>query len=67
MILDREITRTLRATGLPWSVEPRGRHYKVRLAGRLIGVISLARRGNDNKNLMLRIRAAMRRDSRQGG
>lgn len=38
--LDKNIQAALDATGLPWTVETGGKHYKIRLAGRLVGVFS---------------------------
>ncbi|MEY4402312.1 MAG: hypothetical protein RIR91_347 [Verrucomicrobiota bacterium] len=43
MRLPQEIRTALDATGLPWAIENGGRHRKVRLAGRLVGVFSKGR------------------------
>lgn len=39
--LDKSIRGALDATGLPWTVETGGKHHKIRLAGRLVGVFSM--------------------------
>lgn len=38
--IDPLIERELEATGLPWSIEKGSGHRKIRLAGRLAGVLS---------------------------
>jgi hypothetical protein len=38
MRLPTKITVALEATGLPWCTELGGKHYKIRVAGRLAGV-----------------------------
>ena len=38
--LDKSIRGALDATGLPWTIEDGGKHCKIRLAGRLVGVFS---------------------------
>lgn len=41
--LDKNIRGALDATGLPWAVETGSKHYKIRLAGRLVGVFSMGK------------------------
>lgn len=40
-MIDKAIVRALNDTGLPWEIEPGTKHGKLRLAGRVIGVIQL--------------------------
>jgi hypothetical protein len=38
--MDKRILAELEATGLPWEVETGGKHDKLRLDGKLVGIVS---------------------------
>ena len=40
-MIDKAIIKALEETGLPWEIEKGTKHGKLRLAGRMIGVIQL--------------------------
>lgn len=60
--LPKEIERALEQTGLPWELEQRGKHFAIRLAGRVIGVTSLSPRAarKHHKTMVTNIRRATR-------
>ena len=62
----KEIEYELNATGLPWDVELGGKHVKIKLAGRLVGILPLNGRNIQQtnsvpmKNTIAQIRRAAR-------
>jgi hypothetical protein len=53
----------MKATGLPWSVEVGGRHLKLRLNGRFVGIcpkgrIAEGHGGHATKNIVAQIKRA---------
>lgn len=66
MKLHRHIKIALDATGLPWSLDRGGRHYKIVLNGRLIGIIPYGK-GTENDRATRNIIAQIRRTVRQQG
>ena len=54
MRLPKEVKRALDDTGLPWKVEKGTKHYKIKLAGRMVGILPLnlkARHGYTNHTI----------------
>lgn len=62
----RIIEDDLAATGLPYSLEQGGRHLKIKLAGRLVGVMPRDG-GHDNDRAAKNVRASIRRAARELG
>jgi hypothetical protein len=63
--LDEDVRAALEATGLPWIVKIGGRHRKVILAGRMVGILPIASNGGEpmsraRMNLLAQIRRAAR-------
>lgn len=58
-----EVEAALKATGLPWRIEQGGKHQKVILNERLIGVMSNSYSGRCNANAKM-ILAAIKRAMR---
>jgi len=62
----KEIEYELNTTGLPWGVELGGKHVKIKLAGRLVGILPLNGRNIQQtnsvpmKNTIAQIRRAAR-------
>ena len=56
----REIKAELDATGLPWSVDPGGKHLKIMLNGSMVGVLSYGRT-RDGWHAIKRVSAKIRR------
>ena len=53
----------LEACGLPWTVEPGGRHYHIRLAGRLVQTLPLSfstGAGSAGNNMLSNVRRQIR-------
>lgn len=40
VMFDAKLEAALNETGLPWEIEPGSKHHKIRLKGRLAGIIS---------------------------
>ena len=61
-LIPKPIRDALDATSLPWTAEIGGRHVKIRLANRLIGVTSLNGRATPRliNNFLANIRRAAR-------
>lgn len=64
MKLKRMMKVALEETGLPWSLEPGGKHLKIILGGRLAGILPLCGRSNTNRS-ELNTRAQIRRIARE--
>lgn len=62
----KQIEADLRATGLPWTIEPGTCHLKIRLCGYLVGI--LPKKGVDNvgdRRSYLNIRSQIRRKAKE--
>ena len=60
---EKRIKDTLKSTGLPYSIEPGSKHFKVMLCGRQVGVFSRNKSENPCRgieNLLAGIRRAAR-------
>lgn len=58
---DEKVLQALRETGLPWAIEPGHGHNKIRLCGRLVGVMGARKNGSGpraNRNVIQQIRRA---------
>ncbi len=67
---DPKLRAALDETGLPWTVEIGGRHYHVRVAGRLVGVwprSGATETGRGTKNVIAQIRRTAREIRAAGG
>lgn len=65
MRLNKDIEAELNATGLPWDLETGGSHVKIRLKGRLVGILPKGGRIQQSdsrplKNTLTQIRRAAR-------
>jgi hypothetical protein len=58
------IREALDATGLPWQVESGAGHKKIRLAGRVVGVMSY-RTNDSDRRATLNVRAQIRRVAKE--
>ncbi|CAB5187345.1 hypothetical protein UFOVP166_35 [uncultured Caudovirales phage] len=62
MRIHPDIEKAMKATGLPWSVEVGGRHLKLRLNGRFVGICPKGRitdgPGHATKNIVAQIKRA---------
>lgn len=58
------IRSALEATGLPWSLEPGGKHIKIKVNGRLVGILprgSARDRDRANLNTIAQIKRTARK------
>lgn len=46
---DPKLKAALNETGLPWTIEPGSKHFKLRLAGRLVSIIPQGVKGGHSK------------------
>lgn len=53
--LDDVVERALEESGVPWTIENGGKHFKIKVGGRLVGVVPKGRRSS----AALGVRAAM--------
>ena len=63
MKLSTAIRETLERSGLPWSLENGGRHIKIRVGGRLVGVYPKGKTPDNRRgeaNVLAQIRRACR-------
>lgn len=44
-----ELEKALDATGLPWHIESGSKHFKIRLAGRMAGIIPQGVKGDNSR------------------
>lgn len=51
VMFDAKLEAALNETGLPWEIEPGAKHHKIRLKGRLAGIISHKVRGGPSRTL----------------
>lgn len=62
MRLPKQVQQALDDTGLPYAVEPGKRHRKIRVEGRLVGILPMHTHDADNgracKNIVAQIRRA---------
>lgn len=49
---DKRLGEALDATGLPWTIEPGTRHFKIRLAGRLCGIVPQGVKGESGPKML---------------
>lgn len=49
---DKRLGEALDATGLPWTIEPGTRHFKIRLAGRLCGLVPQGVKGDNSPKML---------------
>lgn len=61
----KDVESWLADTGLPWALEAGARHLKVKLVGRLVGIIPLNGRNEADRRARLNIRAQIRRAARE--
>jgi hypothetical protein len=61
MLLPPKIQAALDETGLPYEVENGNRHRKIRLAGRMVGIIPMCGNGSDSRRAELNIVSQIRR------
>lgn len=63
MRLPNEVREELDNTGLPWKIETGSKHYKIRLAGRLVGIYPQGKEiavGRGTRNLRAQVRRVAR-------
>jgi len=65
MKLPERLREALDATGLPWVIELGGKHYKVRLAGRLVSVYPKGKGHEADKRVLLNTITQVRRAARE--
>ncbi len=63
--LRSDVEAWLRETGLSWDIESGGKHLKVKLAGRLVGIFPRDCRTGGGTRARLNIRAQIRRAARE--
>jgi hypothetical protein len=63
--LPSEITVALDATGLPWAMEKGGKHYKIRVAGRLAGVYPRGKHSECDRRAVLNTVTQIRRIAKE--
>lgn len=65
MRLPSELTVALDATGLPWAMETGGKHYKIKVAGRLAGVYPKGGHNSADKRSLANTVAQIRRVAKE--
>ncbi len=65
MKLPAKIEAALEETGLPWSVERGGKHHKLRVAGRLAGVLPYGSGAETYQRTLLNTVSQIRRVARE--
>jgi hypothetical protein len=65
MKLDPKLEQELDATGLPWHTEVGGKHYKIKLAGRLVGVYPKGKVAGPYKRSLLNTITQVRRAAQE--
>jgi hypothetical protein len=63
--LPNELREALDNTGLPWELELGGKHYKVKLAGRLVGVLPRGKFNGSHKRTLLNTVSQIRRAAQE--
>ncbi len=61
MKIPPEVRAALEAKGLPWAIEQGTRHHKIKIEGRLVGIMPRGRgsdRDRAQKNIIAQIRRA---------
>lgn len=64
MSLPKPIEQALEATGLPWSIEAGGKHLKLRVNGRLAGILSRGSKRESDQRAVRNTVAQIRRAAR---
>jgi hypothetical protein len=59
------VREALEETRLPWGLETGGKHYKVKLAGRLVGVLPKGKHTSTYKRSILNTIAQVRRAAKE--
>jgi hypothetical protein len=59
------VIAALDETGLPWTVDQDGGHLKIRLAGRLVGVMSAGSKDDERGRAFMNVIAQIRRAARE--
>jgi hypothetical protein len=60
-MIPKEVEQALEETGLPWEIEEGSRHRKIKVAGRLVGILPHKARGQGGRgqrNVIAQIRRA---------
>jgi hypothetical protein len=65
MKLPERLREALDATGLPWVIELGGKHYKVRLAGKLVSIYPKGKGHETDKRALLNTITQVRRAARE--
>jgi hypothetical protein len=65
MKMPDDVREALGETRLPWELETGGKHYKVKLAGRLVGVLPKGKYTSTRKRTVLNTIAQIRRAAKE--
>jgi hypothetical protein len=65
MQIDKRLKAELEKTGLPWSIETGGRHYKVKLDGKLAAIFPRGNASERKRRSLLNTIAQVRRTARE--
>lgn len=61
MKIPPQVEAALNTTGLPWVLEQGGRHQKIKLGGRLVGILPNGKVNTSHKRTLLNTIAQIRR------
>jgi hypothetical protein len=61
MQIDKRLKDALDQTGLPWAIERGGRHYKVKIAGKLAAIFPLGTANERERRSLLNTISQVRR------
>lgn len=65
MKIDPKLEEALCATGLPWATEDGSKHYKIKLAGRLVGIYPKGKAKTAEKRSLLNTISQVRRAAQE--
>ena len=65
MKIDPKLLAALEATNLPWVAEEGGKHYKIKLAGRLVGIYPRGKAGKLQSRSLLNTISQVRRAAQE--
>lgn len=64
MQIDKRLKDALEQTGLPWEIERGGRHYKVKIAGKLAAIFPLGTANERERRSLLNTISQVRRTAK---
>lgn len=65
MRIPKDVVQALEATQLPWEIKDGGKHFKITLSGRMVGILPKGTSRNEGGRALLNLLGQIRRAAKQ--